>query len=537
MRAEAPLWTKPASLLALLALVPAIGLVAAGARGGKDAVAGREVIVATGAGGGYAHAPGSRQPLELPLLLPGDTGLAVGPGSERIAFASRRAGSTEVYVATLTTGVVRRLTAGRATDDADPTWSPDGTRLAWTRRTATRSSIVIARADGEGRELVIADGRRNEEPAWEPRGDRIAFVSTRDRVSGLWLARASGASLEPLATFARPVHAPAWSPRGTVLAFEVAGDIWRLDLADGQTRPVVRGPAIDTAPSWSPDGRRLVFERRSDGRTVLATVPVAGGRVRLVPGSAGETTPQWATAAALLVPPVGARLPDLDQRPPTDLAILKLGGRWALGFTSSVENRGNGPLVIHGARQPGAKLMRADQVVELADGRRLLVPRIGRLRYEPHPPHFHWHLQPFESYTLRSVANPNLVVRDRKSGFCLVDRYGNALLPVEKIAPPRFTGNCATGRPGARSVVEGSSPGYRDRYPAFYHGQDVDLTGLPPGLYVLAHQANPLRTARERRYSNDAASVLLRLEWPEGREGKPTVKVLRACETTAVCLP
>ena len=59
-------------------------------------------------------------------------------------------------------------------------------------------------------------------------------------------------------------------------------------------------------------------------------------------------------------------------------------------------------------------------------------------------------------------------------------------------------------------MVEGTSVGYVDRYPAFFHGQELDVTRLPAGRYVLVHRANPDRTMRELRYSDNAASVLLR---------------------------
>jgi hypothetical protein len=162
---------------------------------------------------------------------------------------------------------------------------------------------------------------------------------------------------------------------------------------------------------------------------------------------------------------------------------------------------------------------------------------VGRLEYEPHPPHHHWHLEPFERYELRSVARPGVVVRDRKSGFCLIDRYGQASLRAVKTTQPRFTGDCATGRPDARRVVEGSSPGYRDRYPAFFHGQDIDLADLPAGLYTLVHRVNPERRIREQRYTNNAASLLLRLSWPDGRDDKPVVAILRRCEVGETCGP
>ncbi len=291
----------------------------------------------------------------------------------------------------------------------------------------------------------------------------------------------------------------------------------------------------DTQASWSPSGDRIAFARSSFGVRSIQIAAADGSGARRLESSEGETEPVWATVSATLAPPPGALLPDLDQRPPTDLTILRVDGRWALGFTSVVENLGEGAVVIRGNRNPGSATMRADQVIEFRDARRLTVPRVGRLRFEPHPPHHHWHLQPFESYELRRVAQPDLVIRDRKSGFCLIDRYGNASLPSPKIAPPRFTGNCATGRPDALHVVEGSSPGYRDRYPAFFHGQDVDVTGLPPGLYTLVHHVNPLRRLREESYTNNLASVLLRLSWPNGRTKQPTVTVIRRCETTGSC--
>ena len=109
------------------------------------------------------------------------------------------------------------------------------------------------------------------------------------------------------------------------------------------------------------------------------------------------------------------------------------------------------------------------------------------------------------------------------------------MLKGPKVGPPRFTGSCATGRPDALNVIEGSSPGYRDRYPAFFHGQDVDLTALAPGQYVLEHHVNPTRQLREQSYTNNKASVLLRLSWPHGRAKKPAVRVIRSCETGETC--
>jgi hypothetical protein len=106
---------------------------------------------------------------------------------------------------------------------------------------------------------------------------------------------------------------------------------------------------------------------------------------------------------------------------------------------------------------------------------------------------------------------------------------------VPGTGPPRFLGDCGAGQRDARVVEQGSSVGYVDRYPAFFHGQVLPLTGLPAGRYLLAQRANPERTMRELRYSNNDASLLLRLSWPRGRRAPPVVLVLRRCPDTADC--
>ena len=128
--------------------------------------------------------------------------------------------------------------------------------------------------------------------------------------------------------------------------------------------------------------------------------------------------------------------------------------------------------------------------------------------------------------------------RDRKSGFCLLDRWGHAIRrPGIVPGPPRFVGDCAARQPDARRVDEGSSVGYTDRYPGFFHGQDIDITGLDPGLYVLVHRANPERRIRELRYSNNASSALIRISGPDVFTGAPTAKIVRRCPDSDTCAP
>ena len=124
------------------------------------------------------------------------------------------------------------------------------------------------------------------------------------------------------------------------------------------------------------------------------------------------------------------------------------------------------------------------------------------------------------------------VARDRKSGFCLGDRYvADTSLPA---APPRevFRSRCGLGAPGLLGLTQGISVGYGDDYAAYLEGQSLRLTGLPAGRYSLVHRVNENGLLRESRVSNNAASVLVGLSW---RAGRPTVTVLRRCPGSARC--
>ncbi len=495
-------------------------------------------IVASGAAATAAVLPDGTWRVELPALHPGDADPAVSPDGRRIAFVSSRDGNQEIYVADTRTGIVGRLTHSPRVADRRPEWAPGGRKIAWESGPSGASDLFVMRADGQRKTLLVGGPGDDTDPAWSPDGRRIAFTSNRGGRRQLWAVVAAGGEPESLAQIPGRTHAPAWSPRGTHLVFarESAGnsDLWMLRLADGTLRKLTRGPGRDSRPDWSPKGGRIAFARAAAGRSSLWVVRTDGAPGRPLDDTDGLSGPDWAQTHRSLVPRPDERLPDLDQRAPAELVVVQSGRSFRLGFASSTENRGDGPLVIRGARLPGQP-MRAHQIVELEGGATRLVRDIGRMHYELHPPHYHWHLESFVRYELRRASDFVVVVRDRKSGFCLVDRWGRVSTRVPGSGAPRFVGDCGAGQPDARHVLEGTSVGFIDRYPAFFHGQDLDLTRLPAGRYVLVHRANPNRTIRELRYSDDAASVLMQLTWPHGRSSPPRVSILHRCEGSEQC--
>jgi len=232
-------------------------------------------------------------------------------------------------------------------------------------------------------------------------------------------------------------------------------------------------------------------------------------------------------------------LPDLDQETPNGLVISKAGkakrGGWRLGFDSAVRNVGDGPLIINGRRPSLAEeTMSAEQVIENAGAPSTVVPDAGRLRYVRSPDHRHWHLLGFDHYELRRAGSTDALVRDRKTGFCLGDRYAVTDRALAAKPPdPVYTSRCGLERSTLLGVSEGISVGYGDDYTANLEGQYLSLDRLRPGRYVLVHLVNDNRRLVESSYDNNASSLLLRLRRRAG--GVPVIRVLAVCPDTEQC--
>src|SRR5215210_2422499 len=262
----------------------------------------------------------------------------------------------------------------------------------------------------------------------------------------------------------------------------------------------------------------------------LREFPLTRLLLRLLPAMLAVALVVPAAIAVSQTSPQGTPLlPDLVQEAPSQLVITRAGkaahATWRLGFRSAVRNVGDGPLIIDGRRPaPGERGMTADQVVEHEGGPMEVIPDVGRLRYVRTPDHQHWHLLGFDRYELRRWRGGRTVVSDRKTGFCLGDRYTATGPPPARRSPePVYTSRCGLQRPGLLGIREGISVGYGDDYAANLEGQWLPLDGLRAGRYLLVHRVNADRRLRETSYANNAASLLLRLRW---RDGGPFIDIL-----------
>jgi dipeptidyl aminopeptidase/acylaminoacyl peptidase len=445
---------------------------------------------------------------------------ALSPNGLRLAFESD---IRLVVAASDGTGVRRIATA----EEVHPSWSPDSTTVVFDRGFALWTVVP----GQPPRRLPIDPALRAEDPDWSPDGTRIAFtgLDAANNADVYVLTLATGAVAQ-LTSDPADEFDPSWSPDGAQLAYAFAapavGEL-RVMAADGASpRAVATGAGYD-CPEWAPTGQRFLVRRA--GRLVV--LGPNGGLVRELPS---DDCGDW--GRALLPLPAEVKdelLPDLDPQAPSDLSVISGGGRQLLGFDSAVDSIGRGPMWLRGRRTSvRTPLMEARQIVNLTTGGTRTYRRTGSMRYTFSPTHIHWHILDFVRYELRRASDFRLVVRDYKTGFCLGDHYGVA--GRGRVPPPRFNGNCGQGRPDLLEVEQGNSVGYSDKYPSYYHGQYVELTRAPAGLYVLVHRANPRRLLRESSYANNASSVLIRLRRTGGRAA---VRVLRVCPGTDRCAP
>lgn len=235
----------------------------------------------------------------------GGTGSVAGSAtpatsSRTVAFIGSEEGRTAVFVANPNGSDARRLTSGPG-NSFWPTWSRDGSRLAFYNDRDGTNRIYVVGADGRGEDLLVDLGNDHAtQPAWSPVEDVVAFTRFARPVAqttvgpttqkGIWVVRADGTELRQVVASASAQ--PAWSPDGEELAFVDAESALRVvDVASGKVRTVA---ASANVPQWSPDGRRLAFGRVVDGREQLFVVNADGsGERRIVSSDAYDSLPEW----------------------------------------------------------------------------------------------------------------------------------------------------------------------------------------------------------------------------------------------------
>jgi Tol biopolymer transport system component len=286
---------------------------------------GRQVafVRASGAGGhvevgdvGGVYAGGDAWVLDVAtgaahLVVPAAMNPVFSPDGRHLAFDAARSGPRRIWLTDPTGANAVQVTqdSSDAALHASPSWSPDGTHIAYRRfRTVTLSDIAVVDVATHRSIKVTEDLVPDEFPVWSPHGRYIYFSSARGGGLNIWRipvgrdGAPSGAP-EQLTTGPGNDVMPAVSHDGTALAFSILGinsDVWRLPVDPATGKPAGAPEAVvattreDSRGAWSPDGRSIAFNSDRDGSMTLWLHDLASGRDRAVTaGEGSDYQPNW----------------------------------------------------------------------------------------------------------------------------------------------------------------------------------------------------------------------------------------------------
>jgi Tol biopolymer transport system component len=207
--------------------------------------------------------------------------------------------------------IVRHAPTGNSDDQ--PSWSPDGSQIAFVTGAPTalggsagNGDIFIMNSDGTGARQ-LSSGGNSAYPTWSPDGSQIAFV--RDQGTSLVIVNVSDG--KAVQTIAPGVHlgAPSWGRVGSILftmASEGNGQVYRIQ-PDGTDMVELTNGFDDGSPVWSPDGASIAFSR-SDPRdpsdtSELYVMHADGTGIRRLttctaPDCIGDGDPSWSPDGA-----------------------------------------------------------------------------------------------------------------------------------------------------------------------------------------------------------------------------------------------
>jgi Tol biopolymer transport system component len=237
----------------------------------------------------------------------------------QIAFSSDREDDNyEIYAMHDDGSNVTRLTDDDA-DDFDPSWSPDGEKIAFAsfRDGLDNEEIYVMNADdGSNVTRLTDEDALDREPSWSPDGEKIAFVSNRDSIddseneeidnNAIYSMNADdGSNVTRLTDDDAFYTHPGWSPDGEKIAFVSNRDgsgneIYSMNADDGSnvTR-LTDDDANHLYPGWSPDGEKIALSsNRVSGENYEIYVMNAddGSNVtRLTDDDADDREPEWST--------------------------------------------------------------------------------------------------------------------------------------------------------------------------------------------------------------------------------------------------
>lgn len=228
----------------------------------------------------------------------------VGVFSTRIAYVAKFPQRFELHVADAD-GLNSQFILAHKEPIISPSWSPDGTRIAYVSFEQHRSIVFIHNlVDGTRRVLAAYDGI-NSAPAWAPDGKKLAIVLSKDGVSQIYMIDADGGGVTRLTNSNAIDTEPSFSPDGKMILFTSdrggSPQIYRMSASGSNVERMTFEGSYNVTPRYSPDGKSFAFIQRGQGRYSLALMDLATRQTQILTDSPLDGSPAFAPNGRLIL--------------------------------------------------------------------------------------------------------------------------------------------------------------------------------------------------------------------------------------------